>query len=152
MDVEYNTNMTKKELLNIATANGIAINDDMTKAEIIDMLKSYNNEQADSPEESMAEDYPAESVSEITKGYDRFIYAGPTLPNGQLKGNVVFSGTWDDVLLYLSAVLEKYPQVKHLIVPVNKIAAFSVKVKTPGNIAHKHYNDIVSAMHHHKEV
>ena len=28
----------------------------------------------------------------------------------------------------------------------NRLATFAVKVKTPGNIAHKYYTDIVSAM------
>ena len=53
---------------------------------------------------------------------------------------------------YLADVLEDYPQVARLIVPVEKLATFSVKVKTPGNIAHKHYNDIVSAMRGAREV
>ena len=53
---------------------------------------------------------------------------------------------------YLSDVLEDYPQIERLIVPANRLAAFSVKVKTPGNIAHKYYSDIVSAMRGNREV
>lgn len=86
------------------------------------------------------------------EGYDLFVYAGPTLPRGRLKENAVFRGTFKDVMAYLADVLEEYPQVAKLIVPANRLGAFSVKVKTPGNIAHKYYTDIVSAMHGNKEV
>ncbi len=85
-------------------------------------------------------------------GYDLFVYAGPTLPRGRLKENAVFRGTFEDVKAYLADVLEVYPQVARLIVPVNRLAAFSVKVKTPGNLAHKYYSDIVSAMRGNREV
>ena len=36
--------------------------------------------------------------------------------------------------------------------PVERLSAFAAKVKTPGNIAHKYYNDIVSTMRGNKEV
>ena len=81
-----------------------------------------------------------------------FVYIGPSLPRGRLKENAVFNGTLADVKEYLSDVLEDYPQVARLIVPAEKLAAASVKVKTPGNISHKYYNDIESAMRRHKEV
>lgn len=78
--------------------------------------------------------------------YDTYAYAGPTIPNGRLKENAVFRGKLSDVLEYLADVVEDYPQVPRLIVPTSKLAAFSVKVKTPGNIAHKYYNEILSAV------
>lgn len=49
-------------------------------------------------------------------------------------------------------MLEDYPQAERLIVPVERLSAFAAKVKTPGNIAHKYYNDIVSTMRGNKEV
>ena len=93
-------------------------------------------------------DKPAESA----QGYNLFVYAGPSLPRGRLKENTVFRGAFEDVKNYLSDALEDYPQIEKLIVPADKLAAFSVKVKTPGNIAHKYYTDIVSAMRGNKEV
>lgn len=95
---------------------------------------------------------PLEGKQEATQGYNLFVYAGPSLPRGRLKENTVFRGTFEDVKNYLSDALEDYPQIEKLIVPADKLAAFSVKVKTPGNIAHKHYGDIVSAMRGNKEV
>lgn len=74
------------------------------------------------------------------------MYAGPSLPHGRLKEHAVFNGTFEDVKAYLADVLEDYPQAERLIVPVERLSAFAAKVKTPGNIAHKYYNDIVSTM------
>ena len=95
---------------------------------------------------------PAEGKQEAQQGYNLFVYAGPSLPRGRLKENTVFRGAFEDVKNYLSDALEDYPQIEKLIVPADKLAAFSIKVKTPGNIAHKYYSDIVSAMRGNKEV
>ena len=103
------------------------------------------------PDEN-AEQSGAEGEEDVPDGYDLFVYAGPTLPRGRLKENAVFRGTFEDVKAYLADVLEVYPQVARLIVPVNRLAAFSVKVKTPGNLAHKYYSDIVSTMRGNSEV
>ena len=92
---------------------------------------------------------PAEQPAE---GYDTFVYCGPSIPRGRLKENAVFRGTLADVLNYLADVVEDYPQIPRLIVPTNRLAAFAVKVKTPGNIAHKYYSDIASAIRKGKEV
>lgn len=103
------------------------------------------------PDENAAQS-ATEGEQDVPGGYDLFVYAGPTLPRGRLKENAVFRGTFEDVKAYLADVLEVYPQVARLIVPVNRLAAFSVKVKTPGNLAHKYYSDIVSAMRGNREV
>ena len=86
---------------------------------------------------------PAEDAQEAApEGYGLFVYAGPSLPHGRLKEHAVFNGTFEDVKAYLADVLEDYPQAERLIVPVERLSAFAAKVKTPGNIAHKYYNDI----------
>ena len=88
----------------------------------------------------------AQEAPGTAEGYDTFVYCGPYIPRGRLKENAVFRGTLADVLNYLADVIEEYPQIPRLIVPTNRLATFAVKVKTPGNIAHKYYTDIVSAM------
>ena len=208
--VEFKPGMRKEELLEVAAANGVAADDSMTKAQIIDVLNAHNaQETAGKPAEGAAEgaesaadgegggdtthgekpaerptegeedtggsgtgdgggeqppeeategagsdgdnntpggEKPAERPTEGAEGYDTFVYCGPSIPRGRLKENAVFRGTLADVLNYLADVIEDYPQIPRLIVPTNRLAAFSVKVKTPGNIAHKYYTDIVSAM------
>ena len=162
--VEFKPSMKKEELLDVAAANGIAADDSMTKTQIIEALNAHNaKETAGKPAEGATEgaenaaggegggdtspgEKPAERPTEGAEGYDTFVYCGPSIPRGRLKENAVFRGTLSDVLNYLADVIEDYPQIPRLIVPTNRMAAFSVKVKTPGNIAHKYYTDIVSAM------
>ena len=140
--------------------NGIPADDSMTKAAIIDALNAYNAQtpagQPTAPAGSAADggggndtpggEKPAERPTEGAEGYDTFVYCGPSIPRGRLKENAVFRGTLADVLNYLADVIEDYPQIPRLIVPTNRLATFAVKFKTPGNIAHKYYTDIVSAM------
>ena len=168
--VEFKPSMKKEELLDVAAANGIAADDSMTKTQIIEALNAHNaKETAGKPAEGATEgaesaaggegggdtthgEKPAERPTEGAEGYDTFVYCGPSIPRGRLKENAVFRGTLADVLNYLADVIEDYPQIPRLIVPTNRLAAFSVKVKTPGNIAHKYYSDIASAIRKGKEV
>ena len=109
-------------------------------------------ENAGAGEDTPGAENGAESAQKEPEGYDLFIYAGPTLPKGRLRENAVFNGRFSDVISYLADVVKDYPLVEKLIVPVKKYAAFSVKVKTPGNLAHKYYSDIVSTMRGNREV
>ena len=45
----------------------------------------------------------------------------------------------------MQPVIEKYPLVEKMLVPVTELAAKKDKVKTAGNILNKYYSDIVSA-------
>lgn len=174
MAMNYKPSMTKAELLEIATANGVQADDSMTKTAILAALDGANSRAPDgaelntSPEETAADgqqagdregtedtagqETPAEDAQEALEGYNLFVYAGPSLPRGRLKENAVFNGTFEDVKAYLADVIADYPLVARMIVPVERLSAFHVKVKTPGNLAHKYYNDIVSTMRGNKEV
>lgn len=161
MAVEFKSSMSKNELLEIAAEHGIEADDSMKKNDILKLLEQARAaEGAQEPqdgEKSTTGDSdtepPAEDAQEAApEGYGLFVYAGPSLPHGRLKEHAVFNGTFEDVKAYLADVLEDYPQAERLIVPVERLSAFAAKVKTPGNIAHKYYNDIVSTMRGNKEV
>lgn len=161
MAVEFKSSMSKNELLEIAAEHGIEADDSMKKNDILKLLEQARAaEGAQEPqdgEESTTGDSntepPTEDAQEAApEGYGLFVYAGPSLPHGRLKEHAVFNGTFEDVKAYLADVLEDYPQAERLIVPVERLSAFAAKVKTPGNIAHKYYNDIVSTMRGNKEV
>lgn len=96
--------------------------------------------------QSAAQDTPAAGQQDNAAEYTKFIYVGPSLPRGTLNHNAVFDGTMQEITEYLSGVLKDYPQVKRLIVPVHRLGEASAKARTPGNILHKYYNDIVSAV------
>lgn len=174
MAMNYKPSMTKAELLEIAAANGVQADDGMTKTAILAALDGANSRAPDgaelniSPEgtdadgqqagdregteDTAGQETPAEDAQEAPEGYNLFVYAGPSLPHGRLKENAVFNGTFEDVKAYLADVIVDYPLVARMIVPVERLSAFHIKVKTPGNLAHKYYNDIVSTMRGNKEV
>ena len=167
MAVEFKPSMTKAELLEIAASNGVAADDGMTKAQIVAALEAHNEAEAAAIAAESAEgggavsgagndtgeaEKPAEATKQAEEESGLFVYIGPSIPRGRLKENAVFNGTFGDVIAYLADVVADYPLVEKLIVPADKLAAYSVKAKTPGNIIHKYYSDIVSTMRGHKEV
>lgn len=76
----------------------------------------------------------------------KVIYIGPTLPKAQLKTNKIIEGTPETIKKYLAPVLEKYPLVEKMLVPIESLAEKKDKVKTAGNILNKYYSDIVSSI------
>ena len=158
--VEFRKNASRESLYELAVKNGISVPQGADRDTIIKALTAYNTQGvtggATEGENAVAGGGWAndttgsgEAAQRPVKGaeeYDTYAYAGPTIPNGRLKENAVFRGKLSDVLEYLADVVEDYPQVPRLIVPTSKLAAFSVKVKTPGNIAHKYYYEILSAV------
>lgn len=82
----------------------------------------------------------AEEKREKTK----LIYIGPTLPQATLKTNRIFTGTHEEIKKELAPVVEKYPLVERLMVPLDGLAEKKDKVKTTGNILNKYYSDLVS--------
>ena len=73
-------------------------------------------------------------------------YIGPQLPGGLLKTNTIMIGTMEEIRKEIGKVLEKYPLVERLLVPVDKLAEKKDKARTAGNILNKYYSDIVSAI------
>ena len=81
-----------------------------------------------------------------------YCYIGPNTPGGALKQNAVVLGTREAISEKYKEELEKYPQIEKLIVPVERLANAKTRVKTPGNIINKHYQDLVSAINAEREV
>ena len=73
-------------------------------------------------------------------------YIGPSLPAGLLKTNKILIGTREEIDKELAAVLEKYPLVGKMLVPVEKLAEKKDRAATAGNILNKYYTDIVSSI------
>lgn len=76
----------------------------------------------------------------------KLIYIGPSLPKAMLKSNKVFEGTKEDIKKELAEVLEKFPLVERLLVPVAELAEKKDKARTAGSILNKYYSDIASAV------
>lgn len=77
---------------------------------------------------------------------ETLVYIGPKLPGGKLKSNRVFIGTRAAIKTELADVLEDYPLVEKLLVPVEQLAEKKSKVQTAGNILNKYYQDTLSTI------
>lgn len=73
-------------------------------------------------------------------------YIGPSLPAGLLKTNKIMIGTKEEIMTEIAAVLEKYPLVEKMLVPVEKLTEKKDRAATAGNILNKYYTDIVSSI------
>lgn len=78
---------------------------------------------------------------------DSFIYIGPTLKTG-LAENTILYGNRAMIEEHLKDTLDKFPQVKYLLVTVKNLAASKEKVKKTGTLLNKYYNDILSLSRH----
>lgn len=79
------------------------------------------------------------------EGQVKLVYIGPSLPKAMLKSNRVFEGTREGIIKELEAVIERFPLVERMLVPVGELAEKKNKVRTAGNILNKYYSDIASA-------
>ena len=71
-----------------------------------------------------------------------------------LQCNKIFEGTAEEIDKELANVLEKFPLVKKMLVPISELAEKKDKVRTAGNIYNKYYADLKAATlaHLNKEV
>lgn len=76
----------------------------------------------------------------------KLVYIGPTLPKAALKTNRILEGTEEEIKKELAEVLEKFPLVEKMLVPVADLSVKKDKVKTAGNILNKYYTDLVSCV------
>ncbi|MCX4326450.1 MAG: hypothetical protein OSJ45_04030 [Lachnospiraceae bacterium] len=74
---------------------------------------------------------------------EAFIYIGPTTYTGLIE-NTIVKGTRESVEDYLKDAIKEIPQIKALIVPVESLARNKAKIKQPGTLLNKYYNDILS--------
>jgi len=81
--------------------------------------------------------------------YDKitsFAYVGVSLPGGRLKSNTILHGTYAAILEYYKEVIELYPGVEKLIVPVVKLAEAREKLRSGGNLLNKYNQDVIAAI------
>ena len=72
-----------------------------------------------------------------------YVYIGPNLPSGaKLMANAIISGTKEQINGYYKDVIEQYPNVEKLIVPIGRLAESREKIKVGGNALSKYYNDL----------
>ena len=73
----------------------------------------------------------------------KYVYIGPSLPNEGLITNTIISGEKKEIVEYYKEIIERFPNVARLIVPVERLADCRAKIKSNGNMMNKYYNDLV---------
>ena len=107
--------------------------------------KTVNNTMKDGKTDSGANNEATEGEKKERETVT-LAYIGPSLPAGLLKTNKILIGTREEIDKELAAVLEKYPLVGKMLVPVEKLAEKKDRAATAGNILNKYYTDIVSSI------
>lgn len=87
---------------------------------------------------------PRETSAKAEEAKETMVYIGPSLPGGKLKSNKIFIGTKQEIEGELSGIIEEYPMIRHLVVPISQLADKKAKVKISGNILHKYCADLLS--------
>ena len=114
-------------------------------AEVEGKEKTVNNTMKDGKTDSGANNEATEGEKKERETVT-LAYIGPSLPAGLLKTNKILIGTREEIDKELAAVLEKYPLVGKMLVPVEKLAEKKDRAATAGNILNKYYTDIVSSI------
>ena len=112
------------------TANDTAVEKDAKKAQAVENTTATENAKE-----------KANTTSETVK----LIYIGPNLPKAMLQCNKIFEGTAEEIEKELANVLEKFPLVRKMLVPISELAEKKDKVRTAGNIYNKYYADLKAA-------
>ncbi len=108
----------------------------MTKKGIVSDLDTATG--AETPEISVVNE------AANTDNATNYAYIGPSLPGAKLMTNTVLSGTRKEIFDYYKDVIEQYPNVAKLIVPVGKLSESRAKIRTNGNVLNKYYNDLLN--------
>lgn len=109
------------------------------------MAKNSNNIVSDLDTKAGAETpkIPVASEKPRNENTTNYVYIGPSLPGAKLMNNAVISGTRKGISEYYKDVIEKYPNVDKLIVPVDKLSESRAKISAGGNVLSKYYNDLL---------
>jgi len=85
-----------------------------------------------------------EGIESNKTPHKQFVYIGPSVPNGSLIRNSIFSGELEKIESHLSSVLAQFPKVKNLIVPISQLAAASIEIEQSGNALNRYYKELIS--------
>lgn len=108
-------------------------------AKVAEVLKTENDFTEIKKADSGTENKDIEEIMTLA-------YIGPSLPAGQLKTNRILIGTMSEIRNELKGILEKYPLIEKMLVPVEKLAEKKDRAGTAGNILNKYYTDLVSSI------
>jgi uncharacterized protein (UPF0333 family) len=95
-------------------------------------------------EENTAEKSTKKSANAQTEEPGVFVYIGPSI-RGVIQESTIMEGKQSEIKAHLHAVVERYPQVSTLIVPIESLAECRREIKNNGTLLHKKYVELLTA-------
>ncbi|MCD8355865.1 MAG: hypothetical protein LUE11_04760 [Clostridia bacterium] len=96
-------------------------------------------------EENWTEDNVVEETTTADSGEKiKLAYIGPSIPHFSLRNAMVLTGTEGEIEAFTKPLLERYPEIKYLLVPVDKLSDAKRKMRRKGNILTKYYRDMAA--------
>lgn len=86
--------------------------------------------------EAVAEDAEEEKVKRI--------YLGPSIPRYGLRHGQILSGDRSAVEGYISGMEERFPTIRHLMVPPDRLAEAQEKTGDKTSVLHRYYMEIAA--------
>lgn len=94
-------------------------------------------EQSETIEASAAEPEELETAAEKT-----VVYIGPSIPRSALRNGEILRGTEEALAEFIAGKAEQYPEIKHLLVPPEKLSDVRKKMETGKSVLNKYYSDM----------
>lgn len=85
-------------------------------------------------------------------GVSPVIYVGPSLPYGRLNKGTIFSCSKEKVIKCLTGVVEQFPSVPKLIIPLCDLAKVRSKMESGNGYLCRTYAEVQATIDKNKEV
>ena len=73
------------------------------------------------------------------------VYIGPTI-RGVVQHGSIFIGTYTEVIKEQAEMLERFPQIRQLIVPGESLGSALIDIRTPGNSIYVYNRRLLKAL------
>ena len=131
--------MTISQLKALADQMGITVPAGAKKADIMALIEAEAAQEEREPEQKTP---TKEAAQEEPASYQA--YVGPPIPGGLLQYGKILYGTRDSIREYLAPVLENYPAVESLLVPMGSMASAMKDVKNPKKLLYHKAQELVN--------
>lgn len=120
----------------------------MKKEGEAEQVAEERTESAQMPQKKQDEEKRQPEDKKVAEGKrateKHFIYIGPSAPNGSLLRNAIFSGEREQIEASLSGVIERFPKVKNLIVPISELATAKNEIGQTGKALNRYYEELIA--------
>ena len=113
----------KSETKEFADDLGVTAEEEKTVEAEINAADVVSSEE--SPPAEAAKKPSPDEKSILQSPAKKYVYIGPSLPDGSLKSRTIFDGNLDDICNALQREISGYPEIKELLVPLEKLSEAS---------------------------